>query len=152
MSIDGTPSEQTALPESIIVTGGELKFVLAAQPDKNWGSDPHCAPPSFSGGGSALTINVRPAVVMMSPGSSRTVDIDLQRMIEGPAEYRLTATSSRRGIAGEAVSGQLRADGSATATTTITAARSVVAGDYPVVLTVALDGGVRTFTLIVAVT
>jgi predicted alpha-1,2-mannosidase len=53
LSIDGQPTEQTSLPESIIHTGGDLKFSLSADPDTAWGTAESSAPPSFAAGSSA---------------------------------------------------------------------------------------------------
>lgn len=151
LSIDGKTSEQTALPDSIVVTGGDLEFTLADRPDTRWGSAEHCAPPSFSAGGAALAVNVVPGAVVTGPGTRQAVQIDLQRMIEeGSGEYRITA-AARTGIAATAPSGQLGADGSATATATVAVDASVPAGDYPLVFTADIGSGAKTFTVLVVV-
>ena len=56
LSIDGQPTDHTWLPESIIRTGGEIKFSLAAYPNKVWGTAESSAPPSFGAGSSAVTV------------------------------------------------------------------------------------------------
>lgn len=151
MAIDGRESELTALPESIVTTGGDLSFVLAARPNTGWATAEHCAPPSFSTGSSALAVNVVPGTVLISPGGSRTVAIDLQRMSDAPADYTVTAASAQDGISAAALSGQLDSDGSGAATATVAVAPTVPAGNYPIVLTAALAGGARTFTVLVVV-
>ncbi|UVO10978.1 GH92 family glycosyl hydrolase [Mycobacterium sp. SVM_VP21] len=152
LSIDGRERELTALPESIVTTGGDLSFVLTARPNTKWATAEHCAPASFSTGSSALAVNVVPGTVVISPGASRTVAIDLQRMIDAPADYTVTAESDQDGINATALSGQLDSDGSGAATATVAVAATVPAGNYPLVLSAALAGGTRTFTVLVVVT
>ncbi len=47
LTVDGKPHESPWLPESFATYGGHLHFDLRAQADKQWGSDPDKAPPSF---------------------------------------------------------------------------------------------------------
>lgn len=47
LSVDGQPSDQTFLRESIIRTGGDVAFSLFAVPDTVWGTAESSAPPSF---------------------------------------------------------------------------------------------------------
>ncbi len=47
LSIDGRPSDQTFLPESIIQSGGDVGFSLVDAPDTAWGTADDAAPPSF---------------------------------------------------------------------------------------------------------
>jgi predicted alpha-1,2-mannosidase len=151
LSIDGLPIDRTYLPESITRTGGDLTFALSATPNKVWGTAESSAPPSFGAGSSTVTVNVSPAIVAIAPGSTRTVTVNAQRMIDGPGDYTITGTSYSGGIAVAPVSGQFAADGSATKNVTITVAQSVSDGYYPVVLTTAVGGSARTFTFVVAV-
>ncbi len=151
MSIDGVPSEQTALPESIVVTGGDVRFALSAKPDTKWGSAEPCAPPSFSTGSSALAVNVVPGTVVVGRGAGRDLRIDVQRLIDASNEYTVTADSAQQGITAPALSGVLNSDGSGAVTSTVTVARTVPAGDYPLIFTTALVGGSRTFTVLVVV-
>ena len=53
LSIDGQPTDQTFLPESIIHTGGDLTFSLSAIPNMAWGTADSSAPPSFDAGSPA---------------------------------------------------------------------------------------------------
>jgi predicted alpha-1,2-mannosidase len=53
LSIDGQPTDQTSLPESIIRTGGDVTFSLSADPNLVWGTAESSAPPSFGAGSSA---------------------------------------------------------------------------------------------------
>jgi putative alpha-1,2-mannosidase len=53
LSIDGKPTDQTFLPESIIRTGGDVAFSLSAIPNPVWGSAETSAPPSFGAGSAA---------------------------------------------------------------------------------------------------
>ncbi len=74
LKIDGQATDHTWLPESIIHTGGELTFSLAAHPDKAWGTDESSAPPSFGAGSSAVTVNVSRPIVDDRPGKHRHRD------------------------------------------------------------------------------
>ncbi len=151
LHIDGRPTDQTYLPESIIHTGGELAFSLSPRPDMVWGTGDSSAPPSFDAGSSAVTVNVSPAVVEIAPGDTGNVTVDAQRMIDGSGGYTITGTSDNKGIKVAKVSGQFAADGSARATVAITVANSVPDGYYPLVMTTRVGDGVRTFQLLVTV-
>ncbi len=76
LHIDGRPTDQTYLPESIIHTGGELAFSLSPRPNKNWGTSDSSAPPSFGDGSSAVTVNVSPAVVELAAGETTNVTVN----------------------------------------------------------------------------
>lgn len=52
LSVDGKPTDQTYLPESIIRTGGDVAFSLSPTPNMVWGTAESSAPPSFGVGGS----------------------------------------------------------------------------------------------------
>jgi predicted alpha-1,2-mannosidase len=52
LSIDGQPTNQTSLPESIIRTGGDVTLALSADPNLVWGTAETSAPPSFGVGSS----------------------------------------------------------------------------------------------------
>jgi hypothetical protein len=149
--IDGRPSDKTYLPESIIGSGGEVAFSLSTKPNKGWGTAESSAPPSFGAGSLAVTVNVSPAVVAMDAGTTGTVTVDEQRMIDGPVGYRITGTSYGEGITATPASGDFGADGSAAATVAIKVAQSVRDGYYPLVLTTRVGKGTRTFMLLVAV-
>jgi putative alpha-1,2-mannosidase len=41
------PTTKTWLPESFVEHGGTLYFTLITTPNKQWGTNPHDAPPSF---------------------------------------------------------------------------------------------------------
>ncbi len=47
LSVDGVPSDQTYLPESLFRTGGDVAFSLSGFPDLFWGTSESSAPPSF---------------------------------------------------------------------------------------------------------
>jgi predicted alpha-1,2-mannosidase len=53
LSIDGQPTDQTFLAESIIRTGGDLTYSLAPIPNPAWGTAESSAPPSFGADSSA---------------------------------------------------------------------------------------------------
>jgi putative alpha-1,2-mannosidase len=52
LAIDGQPSDQTFLPESIIRTGGDVAFSLSVIPNPLWATAESSAPPSFGAAGS----------------------------------------------------------------------------------------------------
>jgi len=47
LDVDGKPSRRPWLPESFVAHGGRLAFHLSTEPDRDWGSAPADAPPSF---------------------------------------------------------------------------------------------------------
>jgi len=151
LQIDGKATDKTYLPESIIRSGGELAFSLSTKPNKAWGTAESSAPPSFGAGSLAMTVNVSPAVVAMDAGTSTNVTVNVQRMIDGPGEYRIAGRSYGEGISAAPVAGKFAADGSATSTVAIKVAQSVRDGYYPLVLTTKAGKGDRTFMLLVAV-
>jgi predicted alpha-1,2-mannosidase len=151
LHIDGRPTDQTYLPESIIRTGGDLAFSLSPRPNKAWGTRESSAPPSFGAGSSAVTVNVSPGVVNIAPGGTVDVTVAVQRMIDGPSDYTITGASDNKGIKADKVSGRFAADGSASASVAIKVAQSVPDGYYPLVLTTTAGEGSRTFKLLVTV-
>jgi len=151
LHIDGRSTDKTYLPESMLGAGGELAFSLSAKPNKVWGTASSSAPPSFGAGSLAVTANVSPAVVAMDAGTSTNVTVNVQRMIDGPGDYRITGTSYGEGSSAAPVAGKFAADGSATSTVAIKVAQSVRDGYYPLVLTIHVGKGTRTFMLLVAV-
>ena len=151
LTIDGQAIDQTYLPESITQSGGELAFSLSAKFNQVWGTAERSAPPSFGAGSLAVTVNVSPAAVAIAPGSTRTVTVNAQRMIDGPGDYSIYATSYSEGITAASVSGKFAADGSATAKVAVRVAQSVSHGYYPLVLTTRNGASARTFMLLVAV-
>jgi predicted alpha-1,2-mannosidase len=151
LHIDGRSTNKTYLPESIVRDGGELAFSLSVKPNKTWGTAESSAPPSFGAGSLAVTVNVSPAVVATDAGTTTNVTVNVQRMIDGPGDYRITGRSYREGISAAPVSGKFGADGSATSTVAIKVAQSVRDGYYPLVLTTHVGKSARTFMLLVAV-
>jgi predicted alpha-1,2-mannosidase len=137
LSVDGRATDRTWLPETIIRAGGEVAFSLAAYPNKDWGTAESSAPPSFTAGSSAVTVNVPQPILRLQPGHPGTVKVDVQRMIDGVGGYAVTGASSDPGITVTPASGQFGADGSASVDVTITAAQSVPGEYYVVFLTTA---------------
>ncbi|MEB3983576.1 GH92 family glycosyl hydrolase [Mycobacterium sp. 663a-19] len=145
LTVDGRATDRTWLPESIIRTGGDLKFALSPYPNKVWGTAQSSAPPSFGTGSSAVTVNVSRPVVAIPPGKTGTVEVDAQRMIDGVDGYVTSVTSFADGITAAPVSGRFAADGSASIAVAITVARSMPAGYYyyPVYFTTTVGDSVR---------
>ncbi|MCV7386322.1 glycoside hydrolase family 92 protein [Mycolicibacter longobardus] len=151
LALDGRPTQQTSLPESIIRTGGELAFTLSRKPDTGWGTEESAAPPSFDEGGQAVAVNVTPAVAAIAPGGSATVRLDAQRLTRGPDEYMITGSSADGGIAVAPLSGRFDTDGSTRQDLEITVARSVPDGNHRLVLTTTVGQSTRTFTMLIDV-
>jgi hypothetical protein len=149
LSIDGQATDHTSLPESIIRTGGDLSFSLAAYPNKVWGTAVSSAPPAFGAGGSTVTVNVSSPVVVLAPGGTGSVQVDAQRMAEGAGDYTITGTSADLGITAGPASGQFAADGSAAVTIPIKVAQYVVEGYHLVYLTTTVGGSSRASTVLV---
>ncbi|MCV7378726.1 hypothetical protein BST11_00565 [Mycobacterium alsense] len=143
LNVDGQGTDRTWVPESIVRTGGELTFSLAAYPDKAWGTAESSAPPSFGAGSSALTVNVSQPAVTIAPGDTGAVKLKAQRMMDGVGGYSVTGTSTDGGIGVTSASGQFGADGSAAVDVAITVAKSVPEGYYVVFLSTAAGGSVR---------
>jgi hypothetical protein len=98
-----------------------------------------------------VTVNVSPAVVATDAGTTTNVTVNVQRMIDGPGDYRITGKSYGEGISAAPVSGKFGADGSAASTVAIKVGQSARDGYYPLVLTTHVGKDARTFMLLVAV-
>jgi predicted alpha-1,2-mannosidase len=151
LSIDGQPTDHTSLPESIIHTGGELAFSLAAHPNKVWGTAQSSAPPSFGAGSSAVTANISQPIVTIAPGGTGTVTLDAQRMTDGAGGYTIAGTATDSGITATPASGQFGDDGSASVDVAITVAREVPEEYYLLFLTTTVGESVRRSTVLVVV-
>jgi predicted alpha-1,2-mannosidase len=150
LAIDGQATDKTFLPESIIRTGGHLAFSLSAHPNTAWGTAESSAPPSFGAGSSAVTVNLPQPIVSIAPGSTATVKLDAQRMIDGAGDYTVTGTSFVSGITVAPASGQFAADGSAVVNVAITVAQSVPDEYYLVSLATTVGQSIRrSFVLVV---
>ncbi len=151
LSIDGRPTDRTSTPESLIRTGGDLAFTLAAYPDKGWGTAESSAPPSFGAGSSAVTADLSEHIVTVAPGGTATVTLDAQRMVDGAAGYTVTGASTDPGITVTPVSGQFGPDGAASVPVSITVGRSVPEEYYPMFLDTTVGQSVRRSILMVVV-
>ncbi|SPM38729.1 Putative alpha-1,2-mannosidase [Mycobacterium numidiamassiliense] len=151
LKIDGQATDHTWLPESIIQTGGELRYSLAAHADKAWGTAESAAPPSFGEYSSAVAVNVASPVVDIAPGSTGTVALDAQQMIDKTGGYTINGVSTDTGITAAPVSGQFGAGGSATATVAISVAQSVLPDYYPLYLTTRVGESARISVVLVSV-
>jgi predicted alpha-1,2-mannosidase len=151
LSIDGRATDKTYLPESIIRTGGDVAFSLSAKPNKDWGVGESDAPPSFGGGSSAVTVNVARPIIDIAPGSTGTVTVDAQQMIDNAGGYSITGLSTDTGITAAPVFGQFGAGGSATATVAISVAQSVPPDYYLVYLTTTVGESARRSVVVLSV-
>lgn len=152
LMIDGVPSHQTSLPDSIVRTGGTLAFTLSKKPDDGWGSAESAAPPSFGAGGQTVAVNITPAVATIAPGGSATVTLDAQRLTaDGDDDYLITGTSADGGIAVGPVSGRFAGEGSAHQDVGITVDAAVPEGTHRLVVTTTVGPNTRTFTMLIMV-
>ncbi|WP_204080784.1 GH92 family glycosyl hydrolase [Mycobacterium riyadhense] len=152
LSVDARATNQTFLPESIIHTGGDIRYSLSGRPNKDWGTDESSAPPSFGAGSSAVTVNVSQPIVTIAPGSSGAATVDAQRMIDGAGDYTITGTASHSGITAAPQSGRFSDKGSAEVTVPITVAQSVPEEYYLVYLTATVGNSSRRSIVLVVVT
>jgi predicted alpha-1,2-mannosidase len=151
LTVDGRATDHTFVPESIIRTGGDLTFSLAAHPDKVWGTAESSAPPSFGAGSSAVTVNISSPIVTIAPGSTATVKLDAQRMVDTAGGYTITGASSASGITVAPASGQFGSDGSAAVSVAITVAPAVPEEYYWVYLTITVGASIRRSVALVVV-
>ena len=151
LAVNGQASDKTYLPESIVRTGGDLAYSLTGHPDKHWGAGESSAPPSFGTGSSAVTVNVARPIVTIAPGSTATVRVDAQRMIDGAGDYTITGTSLHSGITAAPTSGRFGADGTAAVDVAITVAPSIPDQYDLVYLTTTVGQSVRRSTVLVVV-
>ncbi len=150
LSVDGQATDHTWIPESMIRTGGDLTFSLAAYPDKSWGTAETSAPPSFRAGGSAVTVNVSLPIVAIAPGRTGTVTLDVQRMSDDAGGYTVTGAASSGEITVAPASGRFASDGSAAVKVAITVTRSQTEEYSLVVLITTVGDSVRRSTVLVA--
>ena len=151
LRIDGEPSDRTYLPASVISNGGDVVFSLAANPDKVWGTAESSAPPSFGAGSSAVTVNVSHPIVRVAPGTTGTVRLDAQRMVDGGGDYTINGMSSVSGITVTPASGGFADNGSATVDVAVTVAKSVPDESYAVYLYTKVGDSIRVSSIIVVV-
>jgi predicted alpha-1,2-mannosidase len=151
LSVDGKATDRPWLPESVVDTGAELTFSLAAYPDKSWGTAESSAPPSFPSGSSAVTVNVSEPIITIAPGTTGTVTVDAQRMVDGAGGYAVTGTSTNGGITAAPVSGQFGPDGVAAVGVAISVARSVPEDYYLAYLDTTVGQTVRRSVVMVVV-
>ncbi len=141
LSIDGRATDKTYLPESIIRTGGDVAFSLSAKPDEA-GAQPNPTPHLRSVVAVLRSPSTcRTPIIAIAPGATRTVNLDVQRMIDGASGYAINGTSTDVGITAAPVSGQFASDGSAAPAVAISVAPSVPPDYYLVYLTTTV--GVR---------
>ncbi len=154
LSVDGQPTDRPWTPAAMVRAGGDLSFSLAAHPDKSWGSAESSAPPSFSAGSSAVTVNVSQPVVTIPPGGTATVTLDVQRMVDGPGstgEYVVTGVADAPGITVAPIGGRFGSGGGARVSVPITVERSVPAEYHLVWLDTTVGVTVRRSAVLVVV-
>ncbi|MFJ9539873.1 GH92 family glycosyl hydrolase [Streptomyces sp. NPDC101225] len=83
LRVNGRTTERPWLSSALVRDGGRLDYTLSATPDKEWGSDPSDAPPSFRRGEQPYQIGVGPTAATIAPGESAKVGIRALSMTGG---------------------------------------------------------------------
>ncbi|GAA3785161.1 GH92 family glycosyl hydrolase [Streptomyces coacervatus] len=83
LDVNGRTSDRPWLPASFVRDGGTLDYTLSGTPDKEWGSAPSDAPPSFREGEQPYQIGVGPTTATIAPGGSAKVGIRALSMSGG---------------------------------------------------------------------
>jgi predicted alpha-1,2-mannosidase len=94
LEVDGRAWHRPWLPASFVRDGGRLDYTLSTTPDRDWGSAPADAPPSFRSGEQPYQIGVGPTAATVPPGGSTTVAVRALALSggDGPeVRFRVTA-------------------------------------------------------------
>lgn len=139
LSVNGTATQNTSLPESILGGSSTVDFTLQNSPDQSWGTSAQSAPPSFGDGQKSLTANAAPALLTVRPGAKAEVSVDAQRMA-GSAKAVTVSVQGKDGLSiGDGGSSTFASDGSAHLKLPLVASAQLAEGYYPVSVTVS-DG------------
>ncbi|BCI91251.1 hypothetical protein NIIDMKKI_64570 [Mycobacterium kansasii] len=98
-----------------------------------------------------MTVNVPRPIVTIAPGTTGTVTLDAQRMIDGAGDYTITGMSTAGGITVAPVSGRFANDGSASVNVAITVSQAVPEEYYLVYLTTTVGESNRSSVVLVVV-
>ncbi len=156
VTVNGAPSTKTFLPESLIRDGGTVAFTMSETPDKDWGTAPADAPPSWRDGERPYQTSFSPGIFAVTPGKpGGTLTLRADRLnVDGhPVQFTVTPPA---GLTATPASGAITVDpasGVGTAKITVAAPKTTALGYYDVPVTfssngVELTGG--TVTVVVA--
>lgn len=118
--LNGNTHRSTALPASILQTGGSLDFTLGARPGKSWGTRDTDAPPSYQDSqASALGFTDPTGTVQLTSGTSKKVTIGAQGTGLGQQSVSWQAHPPA-GVTVSPASGSLKVPSIGRATTAVT--------------------------------
>jgi len=151
LSIDGEESDSTALPESLLRTGGVVDLTLQADAGSQWATADSSAPPSFGDGGTGFALSASPALV--DSVGAETVGADVVATAFDPEieSIDLAVSSDEPGITAAAPALEVDAAGSAKAELAISVAEDVADGYHPLTVTATAGDYQRTQTMTVRV-
>ncbi|MGO2658668.1 GH92 family glycosyl hydrolase [Mycetocola reblochoni] len=151
MTVDGTASDSTALPEELLRTGGTVDLALTAQQGSDWGTAASSAPASFGEGGTGFALSVAPSVEVTAGGTG-SVGLTATAFDEEIETIRVAATASEDGITAEAEPIDVSdGTGAATGAVRIAASSEVPDGFYPVTIIASAGGHERSQSVTVQV-
>ncbi|MFI6657881.1 GH92 family glycosyl hydrolase [Streptomyces sp. NPDC050523] len=133
LKVNGRTSERPWLSSSLVRDGGRLDYTLSGTPDKEWGSDPSDAPPSFRQGEQPYQIGVGPTAATIAPGESAKVGIRALSMSGGSGPEVRFRVDVPDGVTATPAEGTV-SDGSQEIT--LSAAKDVKQGFYDAEVTV----------------
>ncbi|MEU1040473.1 GH92 family glycosyl hydrolase [Streptomyces sp. NPDC005907] len=137
LKVDGRSSDRPWLPASFVRKGGTLDYTLSGTPDKEWGSAPEDAPPSFRTGEQPYQIGVGPTTARLAPGGSTELDIKALALSGGAGPKVRFHVDVPDGVTATPAEGTVR-DGAQHIT--LKAADSARQGFYDVQVTVTSGG------------
>lgn len=151
LTVDGTPLESTALPESLVRDGGTVQLSLAAQPDTAWATASEAAPPAFGEGGTGFAVAPASSLIPLAPGTSGSVNLFARAFDPSITSVDVAAASSQNGVTATASPLTPAANGSLTGALSLSVGKNVPDGFYPVTITATAGAVTRTQTVIVQV-
>ncbi len=151
LSVDGTPSQSTALPERLAMSGGTVAFTLAASPGSGWATGTDSAPPGFGEGGTGFAFAAQPGIVRIAKGETGTASVVVRTFSADPAPISVAATTSQPGLTAQASALSTGTSGALTGTVTVTVDNTVPDGFYTATVTAVSGATTRTQTIPVQV-
>ncbi|MCX5249609.1 MULTISPECIES: GH92 family glycosyl hydrolase [unclassified Streptomyces] len=137
LKVNGRTSERPWLADSLVRDGGTLDYTLSGTPDREWGSDPSDAPPSFRAGEQPYQIGVGPTTATVAPDGSTKVGIRALSLSGGTGPEVRFEVETPDGVSATPAEGTV-VDGSQEIT--LGAAKDLKQGFYDVRVTVTSGG------------
>ncbi len=152
LKLNGSPYHQLYVPFSTLAKGATLDWTLGTSPS-TWGNAPQDAPPSYRRGEQPVLAAVDPGYVVLQPGASANVTLQLANVTDTQQTVTWTTTADG-GLTVTPVQGSLTLGASRRASrqVTVSAAPNAVDGRYSVTFHInTTSGGQATAALGVAV-